>query len=439
MIEKIECKGVWFLPENPKQEVAGILYFIPNETIRLELIGSLSEKIHDPFGKSNDLQVIHGIVKTEKSISKITLFDCYASGGTSQYYIQNIELCLTNYNCSYVLFGKHLQTKEDLNFNRIKIFLPCLNDWYKDNKIEWECVDSTTAKFTITEGTTFSKKYAVNEYFTLSINGFSGFSFENQYEYNLKVGIYIELESSTKANFITLLETIGWFKDFYSLAAMTTMPFSKIYLYDNDDYYEIETSCCPKIKSVKKKQYNSVALFYFTEEKYEKKGNSRQCFLFDFKNIENEFETILQKWYQSKDNSKPIIQHLISSVTFRRTVTNGDFLNVIQAIEGYYNRFIKNNETLTNILTNLYGKYKDVQIVINSKPDINKVVDSRHYYSHILPEGKKTNVSKRWDLYELAEKLKPLLICCILTLIGFDNNKINALLVEYYERMGISL
>ena len=38
--KNIEIKGMWYLPAHPEKRVAGILYYTPNKTLKLELIGS---------------------------------------------------------------------------------------------------------------------------------------------------------------------------------------------------------------------------------------------------------------------------------------------------------------------------------------------------------------------------------------------------------------
>ena len=42
--EKLECKGYWWLPNNPNETIAGVLTYIPNEKILLELIGTFDSK-----------------------------------------------------------------------------------------------------------------------------------------------------------------------------------------------------------------------------------------------------------------------------------------------------------------------------------------------------------------------------------------------------------
>lgn len=436
MLEKKEYQGYFYVPEMPDKKISGVLYYYPNENIRLELIGgSLSEMLLGFFCKQNHLKAILGVVKTEHGVSKVTLFDCYGSGGKSCNNIQNCEICLTNYSCSYLLIGKHLEDKEDMVFNKIGVSFPCFNDWFSDNKILANHENEFTKIFKTNNNHKNPLKIKLNQSETLIINGYSSNYDINRHKICLYEESYIELENTDKSNFFDLLVSIGWFKDFYSFAAMSAMPFSEIYLYDYNDFHEVEKGI-PKIKSIKEKFYNRVSLFFVSEERYEKKDQfSIHHFLFDYKKIENNFETIMQKWHEKKENGEPIIQQLISSVTYRRFIKSADFLLVVQAIEGYYNRFEEETK-LGALLTKLYEKYNDIQIIKNNKPDIEQVVDSRHYYSHLLPVAKKKNVCKDFELFGLAEKLKPLLISCILTLIGFENKKINDLLSGYYESNG---
>lgn len=424
MLEKKEYQGYFYIPEIPDKKISGILYFYPNEKIRLELIGGcLSGIANGPFCKQNDLQTIFGVVRTENGVANVTLLNCYGSGGKSYNKLQNCEICLTNYSCSYLLLGKHLKDKEDKVFDKIRVSFPCFNDWYGDNKIHFDCENDFTVIFKTVNDHKNPLKIPLNQTETLIINGYSSHYDINRHEKCLYEQSYIELENTDKSKLFDLLVNIGWFKDFYSFAAMMAMPFSEIYLYDNDDVNIVSKSPYP----------NPVILFFVTEETFEKKDKfSYHHFLFDFQKIESNFEMIMKKWYEKKENSEPIIQQLISSVTYRRFIKSSDFLIVIQAIEGYYNRFEK-EDNLKSLLIDLYNKYGDAQIIENNKPNLDQVVDSRHYYSHILPEGKKENVCKGFELYGLAEKLKPLLIGCVLRLIGFENREIDELLQNYYQ------
>ena len=76
-------------------------------------------------------------------------------------------------------------------------------------------------------------------------------------------------------------------------------------------------------------------------------------------------------------------------------------------------------------MSNLREEFKEISILEISDHDIDCIRDSRNYYSHLLPTGKKQNVVDGHELYDLNHKLRKLLLCCMLNFIGFDNNEIN--------------
>ena len=78
-MKTIEYKGLWWVPSNEDRKVAGILYHIPGEEIRLELIGTFNPEaassIMAIFNAQNE-DVIHG---QDSDGQDITLFDCCCS------------------------------------------------------------------------------------------------------------------------------------------------------------------------------------------------------------------------------------------------------------------------------------------------------------------------------------------------------------------------
>ncbi len=60
--ETIEYKGYWWLPSTPDKKVAGTLKYIPNDSIRLEVIGSLGtdDEILNELHGDESISVIHG-------------------------------------------------------------------------------------------------------------------------------------------------------------------------------------------------------------------------------------------------------------------------------------------------------------------------------------------------------------------------------------------
>ena len=201
--------------------------------------------------------------------------------------------------------------------------------------------------------------------------------------------------------------------------------FSSISLLSDEDYEECNGMRIP----------NEIEFLYIAEEMFNLDFTLQKTdFLFDWKEIQNDFLGIINKWYVQKEDIELIIQPMILSVIPRGYFRPSDFLTIIQAVEGYYNRFINDGESLTSIIDNLYCSFSTISIVANNRAETKKVVDSRSHYSHILPIGKKKDALKDWDLYELTDKLRPLLLCCILSLIGFEKSCINTVVQRYYER-----
>jgi len=418
MNERKEYKGMWFLPNKPDEQVAGILYFNPNESINLELIGSLGKNNGISFILEPQLhfQVIHGIVYNNNKVSKITLFDCYFSGT----YNSSCEFALSKFQCSYLLVGKFINTKEDRVFDRIRVYFPCLIDWYPYRSIKHNMQfdnDGYIYQWEVgSEKNKYLKTFSIDDNSNLILNAYAGFNASDK-AYNLYQDAYLEIECSIKSSFAELYHKADLFRDFLSLAVLTDVPFSEILLYDNDDFQQLNDN---------KKSMN-VTQLYFVTERYSTDKYPFYNYLFRFTDVEPVFADIIRKWYNESNQLAPIRQHLIKSITYNKVFDSVDFLVVIQAIEGFYLRFISNRkENLKTKLEKLYDKFNTIAVLNNNIVDTDKTVTSRHYYSHFFE--KEPNVCDGLELFDITKKLKLLLICCVLSVVGFSNDEINAFL-----------
>lgn len=77
-------------------------------------------------------------------------------------------------------------------------------------------------------------------------------------------------------------------------------------------------------------------------------------------------------------------------------------------------------------LNELITIFNTIEIISKSNINIERVIKTRNYYSHFFDKTDKVLTGQ--ELYNEAKKLRILLICCILSLIGFSNYKINELL-----------
>ena len=124
MIERIEAKGYWYLPENPHETIAGILTYTSNETISLELIGSFGNEKNsfEALFNNKKEKVIYGITADAK---KITLINCHSSGSRNF----SCPFSIIKYDCQYLIRGKHILSLKKLSFFKADVLFPLLTYW----------------------------------------------------------------------------------------------------------------------------------------------------------------------------------------------------------------------------------------------------------------------------------------------------------------------
>ena len=208
------------------------------------------------------------------------------------------------------------------------------------------------------------------------------------------------------------------FEQFLSFATLAPVKYKRFLLIDKDKQNDRTKNCTIEIYDEKESTLSKPERFWE--------------YLFVYETIKDSFPTIIKRWFTEKDMF-PIRAHLIDSVGHKGAFCSTDFLTIIQAVEGFYCRFRKDGISLNKILSNLKEEFKEISILEISDYDIVCIRDSRHYYSHLLPPGKKQNVVDGHELYELNHKLRKLLLCCILNFIGFDNNEINMIFAKSHN------
>lgn len=413
---------MWFVPDNENQKIAGTLYYSPNDEIKLELIGTFHQgSLKDMLSEVNSkLHVIHGVVYGEKRLERITLFDCYAS---KRYYFSS-GFPLTKYSCSLMLVGKLLSDSEERVFDKVCVNFPCLRDWYSyrpmEFSIQFDELGKKPKEFQwkmSVKDDRFRKCYKITEDTNLILDATCGFQQKNTSGYDLFEDSHIEIERNRKSSFGEFYSLAVLFKDFLSFAVLTEVSFSKIVLYDYDDFQEFESG---------EKLYHTITV-YFVTPKIPPTRYKIEDFLFRFDKIEDTFHDIIKKWYEEKDKLAPIRTRLIDCLTHKKEFTSIDFLIIIQALQGFYYRYIskKKDTTLQEQLEYFFNKFADIPFVKKNPIDYKKVRDSRHYYSHFFGENEKKHICSGIELYKITQNLKLLLICNVLSLIGFDNEKIN--------------
>uniref|UniRef100_UPI001A613261 HEPN domain-containing protein n=1 Tax=Porphyromonas sp. TaxID=1924944 RepID=UPI001A613261 len=215
----------------------------------------------------------------------------------------------------------------------------------------------------------------------------------------------------TPVNLQYILNVVEKFEQILSVATLSHVQCKRIFVNDESQNRE----------AVKKK---IEIIHHFFREEY-KPCKEFYNYLFRYDDIKEHLSDVLNKWY-TRDEISPIRSHLVDSLNRHGVFSSTEFLIVVQAIEGFYCRFREDNVHLREIVKNLVTEFKDVRCIEMEKEDIQKIVDSRHYYSHLLPPGKKSHVVQGKELFDLDFKLRKILLCCVLNFMGLNNQTIDS-------------
>ena len=428
--QKLEYKGYWFLPSAPDNKVAGILTYYPNEKIVLELIGCFSNSLSELFEHKEE-SVIYGSTSDAKLI---TLLQCFQYSSVNF----NADFPIVRYNCNYLFIGKYLNSLDEKCHYRARFRIPELTSWCHPGALNTTILFDKDDNTAIQTSISFNTKYGGNDNIitevcideTTSIQIKKGVSYDGTAQYlkpQLEQYTYVDIIKHNETSIEELLGNICLFEQFISLATLNLVKSSDITLFDEEIYQQGE----------KGKYYREIHLIHpFVERMNIGKQIKSANFLFQYLTIKDIYPTIIKNWFNAPIELYPIRLHLITSLEKKTIYSSVDFLIIIQAVEGFWWRFRDepyqrkaiskgSNTSLCTILNELMAEFNDISILRTCDMNIKAIVDSRHYYSHFLPLSKKPNKLEGWPLIKEAKKLRILLMCCVLSFIGFENSQID--------------
>lgn len=428
--KNIEIKGMWYLPAHPEKRVAGILYYTPNKTLKLELIGSFWErKKAESIFEKDVTDVIYG---EGSDAQKISLFYCYPSKSFNL----SCSFELTNYSCEFCLIGIYTNNLD--NKGRYELFAKIeeLTYWCQpkaltqyflkanDDKDEKICVGFNTKS----NGDNILSSVNIDDDITISLKGcvrYEGDTFSPKIEQSTELII----SSVQNISFKSLLSKLYLYESFLSFALMKKVKAFKIVFYCSELY---------QLYSDGRKNYKPITFIHPYKERINFR-KSKICihdFMFDYDNIKQIYPDVIKKWYAESIDLSPIRDHLIKSIESKVLYDSTDFLIVIQAIEGFWWRFRNDNykeqhkkdAPLKELIAELLSEFMDVKKIASLNIDVEAIVDSRHFYSHFLKRDKKPKKLDGEELYSATQKLRILLICCIMSFIGFSHEDIDSIM-----------
>ncbi len=150
LTERHIFKGYWWLPDNPEMKVAGIVTYIPNEKICLELIGGFEESSGEYVNLLDDdnssVPVIYG---KDSDAKVITLVGCRSSFSLNF----NAGFPIMSYSARMLVYGKHISSIDEICDYTAYVCFPELSYWAQPGVINqivnYDAEDVTSSSFFI--------------------------------------------------------------------------------------------------------------------------------------------------------------------------------------------------------------------------------------------------------------------------------------------------
>ncbi len=417
MTEQFEYEGEWWFPQQPEHHFRGKLYsskdgarlrFVFNDDSR-EMAEGMRKR-----GIVND--VILGI---STDGTKITVY---------KYWLKSI----VEFQSGFVFFGVHLDIPAHIQFKRMSVQFQHLDSWVNTPGF---CIKQTKSGVMLRRKLPKDIQFPVNN--DLSVTIHFGEESKVQQTEVVRQNAWLLIEPSSPRNFDEFLNTIQTLKNFLTLAVSVPTYFTVV---------EGKTESAETIRIV----------FWRDPHRLETSTDiPPQIMLFTLKDIILRKRTILRKWFERKETLKPVFDLYFGAI-YQEMYINNEFLNLMQALESYHRITMKNTELspkqhqkrIEAIIKATPHKYQEWlqkkfehsnepnlrkrfdQILKscpsgistqlgNNKVFINKVVNTRHYWTHFDNKQKVKSVSNE-ELCELADKLRLLLQFSLLKEIGFE-------------------
>lgn len=431
-----QYRGYWWLSGKENHKVPGILIRYTDGRIILDLIGSFDSDENNPYGDwtsdNNDERTIFGI---DENAQKITLW------GRRFAPKRNFAstFAIVSYRVRVMMYGEHHDSLTEKSNYKILVKIPELSYWCLPRMME-ESVSyddknnpsSVTIKLNLRNNFHNPKSVSSLADGTLlrlygdggtQTDGFLLSPIIEQYT-------ILELWNEKGLSLSEGFRIIRRFEKFLSFATTKQTKHSEIKIQDLSN---------PKKNNTGRVYYNPLIIYLSGDKEQIVKFTQPPYFLFNHDIIADEFAEIIHHWVSEDIETSPLTDHLVDSIIPNTNNISIYFLTVIQAIDGYWQRYReenyqkskKKNTSINEILKVLSAELCSFPSMEKYSLDIKAAADSRNYYSHLLKESSKEHVLFGEDLLLLTGTLRTLLLFCILKATSFSDKSISLILTQY--------
>jgi ApeA N-terminal domain 1 len=448
MFDEFQIKGYWWLPET-ENKVAGILFY-KHDNIKLELIGTLSQKnISHIFDGIKKVDIILGY--SDKG-EEFTLMNCI----NSNFSFNTPGFMTETYTINSFLVGGHFNSLDEISFHSMAIYPTYFSKWTSKSpfKLEYSLNDGKVKSINFTEPKMFSEyiepiNAKIEETY---ITNFSG-DFNEKINWGYKGGFKIIPDEWQ--SFEWFRKTMFKVRNLYTLFIGYPTYFENLIFYGDEELIDSQTH---------RKKYS-----YFLQQKDVKIKNKFNWHdaMINYGDIHHNLKDIFSAWFEKEEILKTVTD-LYFSDFYRDMYIETKFLNSVQTLEIYHRRLFDGKifddakyqeysakvieyiqsklpsefcEKIEGMLRhgNEYSLSKRLRELINSlNPEtksylfgnsdnrakfVQQLVDTRNYLTHYDVSDKK-NILKGSQIFYAIQRLKALATILLFKEIGIDEKLI---------------
>ncbi|MDY7004678.1 MAG: hypothetical protein SWX82_12145 [Cyanobacteriota bacterium] len=458
-IENLE--GFWWLPSEPELKVAGILKFTKSEGIKLQLIGSFLN-FYTAGKIPTNIPIILGVV--HKKI--ITLCNSINSnsrrsdpGFASQEYISQLAL-----------IGRHFTNPNELLFNKATVQYSYLSDWAdlplikrEPDLIDLDWNKERELRFTYTVPEDIEAKTTYGKFSVIYGCSEAG----KRESIDLKQFISLMIQPNEELSFKDFCSKfIHPLNNFITFATDRANSITKLELYSY--YGDLDLDIVNTGYTIDQIPIQAFYKNYYPDRKEQNQFLFKYEMLFEMlfslSDIKSDFSLIMQRWFDSVEKLDSVV-NLFFSIKYKPDIyLENKFLNLVQALESYHRRQIKNHilpedehkERIERILDSVTSEYKEWlkdklnysneptlkerliellelipeitnQLIKDKEGFATKVKNARNYFTHYNKSLKK-KVPQPEELSWFIELLSFILQACILKELGCTSERCHQLL-----------
>ena len=325
MNDNIIFRGVWWLPNKPDEKVYGALIqtqFKNELLLETEDYGVRTiENYFDEKLKTNNIFLGESLHRQKITLMNVVAqySSCYFPYAKGRFFIE------------YVFFGEHFKTPEDIKFKQIKTQYNHLPEWLNINGFKLNFGEEKNIFCRLEYKIPKEIKIKLNEKTTLKFSfgvvGPTNYVVVN--EQKITQDTFVMFECVEKYNFKTYLHLNKVFRDFLTLATqkhtqienivgiIETKLVSKIVTFNIPKEIKIIT----RLNPIKKNTTSEILHFEM---------------LFSFKDIEEDYESIIKNWFENYSKLGLLIHSYFEFIYNPDNNLEYTFLALIHALEGYH-------------------------------------------------------------------------------------------------------